>query len=67
MVEVKIKKKPKRRPTTKEIVESANRINKAERLEEIRAKNKKKKDKAVMEAERKRRIYYKNKANKFGK
>ena len=67
MVEVKIKKKPKRRPTTKEIVERANRINKAERLEEIRAKNKNKRDKAVMEAEKKRRIYYKNKANKFGK
>jgi len=67
MVDVKIKKKPKRRPTTKEIVESANRVNKAERLEEIRAKNKNKRDKAVMEAEKKRRIYYKNKANKFGK
>ena len=53
MVDVKIKKKPKRRPTAKEIVESANRVNKAERLEEIRAKNKNKRDRLLWKLKRK--------------
>ena len=76
--DVKIKPKPKRRPTTQETIDSINRINRQERAEEYygkgmstadidKAEKKMKNDKFIMKAEKARRIRAKNKVKPMGK
>ena len=76
--DVKIKPKPKRRPTTQETIESANRINRQVRAEEKygkamspadidKAEKKMKNDNFIMKAEKARRIRAKNKVKPMGK
>ena len=78
MVKIKPKPKPKRRPTTQETIESANRINRQVRAEEKygkamspadidKAEKKMKNDKFIMKAEKARRIRAKNKVKPMGK
>ena len=77
-VKIKPKPKPKRRPTTQETIESANRINRQVRAEEKygkamspadidKAEKKMKNDKFIMKAEKARRIRAKNKVKPMGK
>ena len=77
-VKIKPKPKPKRRPTTQETIESANRINRQVRAEEKygkamspadidKAEKKMKNNKFIMKAEKARRARAKSKAKPMGK